>query len=138
VSGYLLDTGVLNGLLHARPWVVEVVTPRLPTSDAYTSVLCYGEVVEYLQAKAPPEYTLCEAQLRELLRDIHPLPFTYAVLRRYATLRRAMRSPQGVGLIGDMDTLIAATALERNLAVVTIDGDFSRVPDLTVMLLRRR
>ena len=138
MSGYLLDTGVLNGLLYARPWVVEVVTPWLPTSDAFTSVLCYGEVVEYLQGKAPTEYTLRESQLRELLRDIHPLPLTYAVLRRYATLRRAMRPPRGTGLIGDMDTLIAATALERNLTVVTIDGDFNRVPGLTVMPLRRR
>jgi predicted nucleic acid-binding protein len=38
-------------------------------------------------------------------------------------------------LIGDIDTLIAATALERNLTVVTIDTDFQRVPDLSVILL---
>ena len=36
-----------------------------------------------------------------------------------------------------MDTLIAATALERNLTVVTIDTDFQRVPDLRVILLSR-
>jgi predicted nucleic acid-binding protein len=38
-------------------------------------------------------------------------------------------------LIGDIDTLIAATALERNLTVVTIDSDFQRVPQLKVILL---
>ncbi len=38
-------------------------------------------------------------------------------------------------MIGDIDTLIAATALERNLAVVTIDTDFQRVPNLQVILL---
>jgi predicted nucleic acid-binding protein len=31
--------------------------------------------------------------------------------------------------------LIAATALERNLMVVTIDTDFQRVPQLKVILL---
>ncbi len=110
MSGYLLDTSVLNGLLYARPWVVPVVTPWLPTSDAFTSVLCYLAVAEYLQGKAPSEYMLRESQLRELLRDIHPLPLTYAVLRRYATLRRAMRPPRGTGLIGDMDTLLGSCA----------------------------
>jgi predicted nucleic acid-binding protein len=38
-------------------------------------------------------------------------------------------------LIGDIDTLIAATAIERNLMVVTIDTDFQRVPQLKVILL---
>jgi predicted nucleic acid-binding protein len=135
MRGYLLDTGVLNGLLYARPWVVPVVTPWLLAEEVFTSVLCYGEVVEYLQSKSPAEYQSREAQLRELLRDIHPLPLNYAILRRYATLRRAMRRTSG--LIGDMDTLIAATALERDLTMVTGDGDFNRVPDLTVISLRK-
>jgi predicted nucleic acid-binding protein len=47
----------------------------------------------------------------------------------------AGRRPHGKGLIGDIDTLIAATALERTLTVVTYDRDFQRVPDLKVILL---
>lgn len=50
-------------------------------------------------------------------------------------VRREMRPTSG--LTGDMDTLIAATALERSLTVVTIDGDFARVPGLSVLLLPR-
>lgn len=34
--------------------------------------------------------------------------------------------PHGLGLIGDVDTLIAATALEHWLTIVTLDGDFAR------------
>jgi len=34
--------------------------------------------------------------------------------------------------------LIAATALERDLTVVTTDADYTRVPGLSVMLLDRR
>jgi predicted nucleic acid-binding protein len=36
-----------------------------------------------------------------------------------------------------MDTLIAATALERKLTVITYDKDFQRVPGLKVTLLSR-
>jgi len=100
-----------------------------------TSVLVYGEIVEYLQGLV--DFPRREAQLREALRQIYPYPITYAVLRRYASLRREMRSPHGPGIIGDMDTLIAATALEHDCVVVTLDGDFLGVPDLRVQRLDR-
>jgi predicted nucleic acid-binding protein len=58
-------------------------------------------------------------------------------MERYADLRLRMRRPHGSGLIGDIDTLIAATALERRVQVVTTDGDFLRVPDLGALLLDR-
>jgi predicted nucleic acid-binding protein len=48
---------------------------------------------------------------------------------------RLLRSLYGAGLIGDIDALIAATALERNLTVDTADGDFERVPGLQVKLV---
>ncbi len=53
-------------------------------------------------------------------------------MERYAEIRRTLRPPHGPGLIGDIDTLIAATALERHLTVVTTDSDYERVPDLKV------
>ena len=43
--------------------------------------------------------------------------------------------PHGAGLIGDVDTLIAATALEPNLTAITADHEFKRVPELSVHLL---
>jgi hypothetical protein len=49
--------------------------------------------------------------LRTLLRAVTPLRITYAVMERYTDLRLQLR-PQG-SLIGDFDTLIAATALEQ-------------------------
>jgi predicted nucleic acid-binding protein len=48
-----------------------------------------------------------------------------------------LRKPHGLGNIGDIDTLIAATALERDLIVVTTDSDYLRVPNLSVTLLDR-
>ncbi len=135
MSRYLLDTGVLNAFLRGRPSAVTLIAPWLAAGDACTSILVYGEIVEFLQRLSKPDYERREAELREVLRDIHPLPLSYPILRRYAALRRTMRPTSG--LIGDVDTLIAATALERHLTVVTIDGDFARVPSLTLMLLPR-
>jgi|SRR5262249_30006392 len=138
MSRYLLDTGVLNAFLRGRPGAVTRIDTWVAAGDALTSVLVYGEIVEFLQGLPPSDFARREAELRELrelLRDIHPLPISYPILRRYATLRRSMRPT--TGLIGDLDTLIAATALERDLTVVTIDSHFARVPALALMLLPR-
>ena len=132
---YLLDTGVLNAYLRGRTGAVALVDPWVVQGQAATSVLVYGEIVEFLQSLADGDQR--EAELREVLRDVHPYQLTYPILRRYASLRRAMRPPQGPGLIGDVDTLIAATALERGCTLVTLDGDFTRVPGLAVMQVDR-
>lgn len=54
---------------------------------------------------------------------------TRRTLRRFASLRRGLR--QRGRIIGDMDILIAATALERDLVLVTGNiKHFEQVPDL--------
>jgi predicted nucleic acid-binding protein len=68
------------------------------------------------------------------MHAVYPYFPTYSILERYADIRRALRRPYGPGLIGDIDTLIAATALDRNLTLVTMDSDYQRVPDLNVVL----
>ena len=132
---YLLDTGPLGAYLQGRQAVVHLVAPWLRQQEAATSILAYAEVVEYL--KGFPDFVTLHTQLQRLLRHIYPYFLTYRILERYADLRRSLRRPYGPGLIGDIDTLIAATALERNLTVVTIDTDFQRVPNLQVILLSR-
>ena len=59
------------------------------------------------------------------------------IVERHADMRRSLRRPHSPGLFGNIDTLIAATALERHLTAVTIDTDFQRVSDLRVILLSR-
>ena len=132
---YLLDTGPLGAYMQGRPPVVHLVAPWLRAREAATSILAYAEVVEYI--KGAPDFVSLHTQLRRLLRHIYPYFLTYRILERYGDLRRSLRPPHGPGLIGDIDTLIAATALERNLTVVTIDTDFQRVPNLPVILLSR-
>jgi predicted nucleic acid-binding protein len=130
---YLLDTGPLAGLLHARPAAISQMTPWLTRHEAATSILVYAEMVEYI--KGQPDFTRHHAALRTLLGEVYPYFLTYSILDRYADIRRVLRPPHGRGLIGDIDTLIAATALERNLIVVSTDSDFERVPGLEVLLL---
>ena len=93
----------------------------------------YGEVIEYLRGR--PQFPRRQRQLRDLLRGIYPHFLTYPILERYAEIRRQLRKPHGPGLIGDIDTLIAATAVERNLTIVTADTDFERVPGLKTLLV---
>jgi predicted nucleic acid-binding protein len=74
---------------------------------AATSILVYGEVIEYL--KGLPNFQEKYSKLHKILHEIPPYPLTYAILDRYADIRRTLR-PQHKD-IGDIDTLIAATAL---------------------------
>ncbi len=130
---YLLDSAVLSAYLRGRPAALALAQQWVHAGEATTSLVCVGEGAEYL--KSFPEYPRHWQAFRTLLVRVHPYPLTYAIAQRYADLRRALRPPYGPGLIGDLDTLIAATALEYGLSVVTTDGDFGRVPGLTVRLL---
>jgi len=130
---YILDSTPLAAYLQGRKAVVDLVTPWIIRREVATSILVYAEVTEYI--KGLSDFARRHNDLRRLLTEIYPYFLTYSILDRYADLRRLLRSPYGPGLIGDIDTLIAATALERNLTVVTADKDFERIPGLQVNLI---
>jgi predicted nucleic acid-binding protein len=133
---YLVDTTVLAAGLFNRPAAVALLRPWISQREAATSIAVYGEVVEYISGLA--DFSTRHRQLRELLQEITPYFVTYAIMARYAALRRQLRPPHGPGLIGDIDILIAATAVERRLTLVTTDSDFQRVPGLRVMVVSRQ
>ncbi len=128
---YLLDTSVVAGYLLARTKAIQLVRPLLAQEEAATSMLVYGEVAEYVKKFA--SFNAYKASLEALLEQIYPYPLTYAILERYADIRRTLRPLHQD--IGDIDTLIAATAIEHNLTIVTIDHDFERVPHLKTKLV---
>lgn len=135
MSGYLLDTPLVTAYLRGRPGTVALVSSWMAVGEAGTSIILYGESIEYLRGFS--ESQRWQTALRALLRQLRVYDLTYAILERYADLRRAMRPPHGPGLVGDMDTLIAATALVYGLTVVTLDSDYSRAPGLSIMQLTR-
>src|SRR5438034_9508716 len=69
---FLLDTGVLKPYLRGRPSVVALIESWMAERRAMTSVLVYGEIVEYLQGLT--DFPRREAQLREALRQVYPYP----------------------------------------------------------------
>ena len=128
---YLLDTSVVAGFLLAREKAIRLVTPLMENDEATTSILVYGEVAEYVKKFA--DFAKYKADLETLLEQIYPYPLTYPILERYADIRRTLRPLHKD--IGDIDTLIAAAALEENLTILTIDRDYERVPDLKYKLV---
>jgi predicted nucleic acid-binding protein len=135
VRRYLFDTGPLTSFLAGRHGA-EQFQPLFSRREVVTSFLVYGELVEHYRSQTdfPARYR----RLRRFIVDLRPIGLSYPILDRYSELRRQMRRPFGNGTIGDIDTLIAATALERDLTVVTSDSDFMRVPELKVFLVLPR
>ena len=130
---YLLDTSLVAAFLHGRPQALTLIEPLVRDGQAVTSILVYGEVIEYL--KGLPTFTTYKARLQKLfvLNQITPYPLTYSILERYADIRRTLRKQHKE--IGDIDTLIAATAVEHDLTLLTIDTDYGRVPNLKYKLV---
>jgi predicted nucleic acid-binding protein len=86
---YLLDTTPLAAGLFNRPAAVDLLRPWLERHEAATSIVVYGEVVEYL--KEFPDFAQRHAQFRQFLRAVTPYFLTYAIMVRYAELRRRLR-----------------------------------------------
>ena len=130
---YLLDTSLVAAFLHGRPHILALIEPLVKKRQAGTSILVYGEVMEYL--KGLPTFLEYKARLQQLfaLNQITPYPLTYPILERYADIRFTLRPLHQD--IGDIDALIAATALEEDLILLTIDHDYERVPGLTYKLV---
>ncbi len=127
---YLLDTSLLAAYIHNRAKAIRLMTPWVRHDEVATSILVYGEVIEYL--KGLPNFADKYAKLHRILDEIPPYPLTYPILEGYADIRRYLHPLHKD--IGDIDTLIAATALEENLTLVTIDRDFERIPELAFRL----
>ena len=136
MSRYFLDTGPLTGLLLGCTWTDLFLRRLVENDDALTSVLVFGEIVERIRGME--DAAALEESLHDLAGNVIPLPVTIGETTRYVEIRRNLRPPYGPGLIGDIDTLVAATALEHDLIVVTLDSDFRRVPGLRYVLLETR
>lgn len=130
---FLVDTNVLSAYLLRRVGAVALLDPLVQRREAETSLLVYGEVTEHFRSLRAASQI--QQQLRRLMLNIPPRSLTYDIVERYADIRRTLR-PSGQ-LIGDIDTLIAATAIERQLVILTTDNDFTRVPGLQLLLVAR-
>jgi predicted nucleic acid-binding protein len=125
---YLIDTHWIVSWLNARQEAVRLLNSLEPDGLAISEAT-YGEIYEGIYFGRDPAAT--EAAFRRLLRGVAILPVNQAIWHRFAQIRGQLRR-QG-RLIGDMDVLIAATALHHGLVLVTANRrHFDRVPDLQV------
>lgn len=136
MTRYLIDTTPLSGYLQGRPAAVALINELADSGQLTTSIVNYGEVEEYI--KGMHDYAERHARLLEILTLIRPRHLNLGTMERYAEIRRSLRRPHGPGLIGDIDTLIAATAIELNLVLVTADSDFERVPGINLRMVNLR
>jgi len=119
VSGYLLDTNIVSELRkssRANPKVLKWLDSQ-NTDELFLSVLVFGEIrkgVELARSRDPAKAASLERWLGELQADYGErlLPITPAISDRWGRLC-AMRP------IATIDGLMAATALENSLTLVT-------------------
>lgn len=104
--------------------LIENVSP----SGLAVSLISYGELYEGAYYARDREGSL--AGLHAFLEGKELLPVTAAVAARFAIVRGALSRPLRQQ-IGDMDLLIAATALTHDLTLLTRNlRDFQHVPNL--------
>lgn len=111
---YLVDTDWVADYLKGREAAVELLT-SLANDGLAISLVTYGEIYEGIYYSRNPEKA--EQGFRQFLRWVDVLPLNRDIMQRFARIRGKLRS-QGM-LIGDPDTLIAATAIHHDLLVVT-------------------
>lgn len=123
---YLVDTDWVIDGLAGRPEALSVLE-GCRDEGLGVSIVTIGEVYEGAYSNPQPEVHM--ASFQELLALFTVLPLTDETMRHFARLRATLRR-QG-SLIPDLDLLIAATALEHGLVLLTRNRrHFDRIPGL--------
>ena len=125
---YLLDTDTCIHVLRGHPSVLERIESIAPEDMAISSITRY-ELLYGVKRCARERQTAELRKVETFIRHIHLLPFGAETAQFAAEVRRDSEE-KGVG-INPMDTLIAATALEADLILVTGNlREFGRVAGL--------
>ena len=123
---YLVDSDWVADYLKGRTEASEFLR-SLGTESLAISLITYGEIYEGIYYGANPKTH--EAGFRRFLQWVDVLPLNRRIMQRFARIRGQLRRKGQ--LIGDPDLLIAATALQRKLTLITRNREhFERIPDL--------
>lgn len=129
MSRYLVDTDWLIQVLHGNADATQTLEDLAPQGLAI-SLITYGEL--YQGAYYARDRRQALDALDDVLEGVEVLPLTAAVMERFAIVRGQLTRNQRQQ-VGDMDLLIAATALEHNLTLVTFNRrDYGLIPGLTL------
>jgi tRNA(fMet)-specific endonuclease VapC len=125
---YLIDSDWMIDVLAGVPDAVTVVE-QLARNRIAISIITYMEVYQGTLRAADP--VAAQHNLHALLEDVPVLSLSLAVAERCARLREALKR-SGKRVRGRaLDLLVAATALEHDLTLVTRNTeDYSDIPEL--------
>jgi tRNA(fMet)-specific endonuclease VapC len=126
---YLVDTDwIIDGVADRS--AARDLLRRLSVDGLAISVITLGEVFEGAYVYSAPQERI--GRYREFLAGYPVLPVTPDIAGRFAHIRSLLRR-QG-NLIPDLDLLIAVTALEHKLTLLTRNvRHFDRIPDLQIL-----
>jgi len=126
----LLDTSIFIATESGRP------LGALPERVA-VSVVTIGELQLGVLTAADPETKTRRAETLALARAADPISISEAVMVTWARLFHACRQAGVTRTVKLTDALIAATAIEHALPIVTQDRDYDQLaaayPDLAVL-----
>jgi tRNA(fMet)-specific endonuclease VapC len=125
---YLIDSDWMIDVLDGIPEAVAAVE-QLATDGIAISIITYMEIYQGTLRTAVP--VAAQQKLRTLLEDVPVLPLSFAVAERCAQLRETLKRSRKRVRARALDLLVAATALEHDLTLVTRNiEDYSDIPGL--------
>lgn len=127
---FLLDSDLVIDYLNGTPAAVQLLE-LLAEEGIAISILTYMEVYQGLQRSPNPEQA--EQTVRDFLEKVPLIEFSPAVARRCARLRESLRKEGRRVNQRAIDLMIAATALEHDLTLVTRNiQDYEDIPNLKI------
>ncbi|MGG6268846.1 type II toxin-antitoxin system VapC family toxin [Leptolyngbya sp. AN03gr2] len=124
---YLLDTCVISDFIKGEPGT-QTRLKQTPPSDIAVSSITVMEL-RYGLLNNPQRARKIEPTITSFLASVTVLAFSSAEAEQASQIRAVLKT-QGQP-IGAYDVLIAATALQHNLLMVTANQrEFDRVPGL--------
>lgn len=126
---YLLDTCVISDFIKGEAGTI-IRLKQTPPVDVAISAVTVMEL-RYGLALNPQRARKVEPEIDSILSSVTIMPFGAGEAEQAAQIRAMLKS-QGQP-IGAYDVLIAATALQHDLIMVTANQwEFERVPDLQI------
>jgi predicted nucleic acid-binding protein len=125
---YLIDSDWVIDHLSNIPTAVDLLT-RLAREGIAVSIITYMEAYQGILRSSNP--VAAEAALEAFVHAVPVLTISQAVARRCAQVKETLRAQGRRVNQRALDLLIAATALEHDLMIVTRNReDYSDIPTL--------
>jgi len=125
---YLVDSDRVADYLNGKPDAVALLKSLEPAGLSLSAVT-YGEILDGVYYGRDPIRQ--QAAFTEFLVGMAILPVTARISERFARIRGDLR--RRGQMIGDLDILISATALEHNLTLVTRNLEhYERIAGLSI------